>query len=73
MCTNVTGECIAGIGARAGARVRHIQVSSLCVCHVQAVTMETELWEECSRYYGDEKSIGSPTADLRFTKNTHQT
>lgn len=56
MCT-----IVADIRARAG--VRHIQVSSLCVCHEQAVTMETELWEECSRYYGDEKNIRSPTTD----------
>ncbi|KAI9535269.1 hypothetical protein NQZ68_002823 [Dissostichus eleginoides] len=26
-----------------------------------SVTMETELWEECTRYYGDEKTIRSPT------------
>lgn len=47
--------------ARAGAHGGHIQVPSLCGCRMSTVTMETELQEECSRYYGDEKSIRSST------------
>lgn len=43
----------AGITARAGGHGGHIQVSPLCGCRVSTVSMETELQEECSRYYGD--------------------
>lgn len=51
----------AGITACAGAHGGHIQVPSLCGFRVSTVTMETELQEECTRYYGDEKRIRSPT------------
>lgn len=49
-----------GITALAGAQGSHIQDPSLCGCRVSAVTMETELLEEGSRY-GDKKSIRSPS------------
>lgn len=58
--TNATGRRRNGSPCRC-AHGGHIQVPSLCGWRVIAVTMETEIQEEGSCYYGDERSIRSPT------------